>query len=204
MSEIKETKEIEWAWKDAIIIGSPIYNLLTRNIPNDIKALLSHIFTLKEKVKELEGAHQMAGIMLNSQQNQIEQDESRIKVLMEEGGQDCRQHNLMVEQLSERIKELEHDLFELNGKYSSRVKELYEAESGIEDLEELISKLGPEVEALGASSIDDRKCIEELEFRIKVLEGAIEKHKGYPILEEEYPDWARKRDEELYKTRNEI
>jgi polyhydroxyalkanoate synthesis regulator phasin len=40
----------------------------------------------------------------------LQQAESRIKVLMEEGGQDCRQHNLMVEQLSERIKELETDL----------------------------------------------------------------------------------------------
>jgi len=43
-------------------------------------------------------------------ETKLKQAELRIKELVKEGGQDCRAHNLMVEQLSERIKELEEEI----------------------------------------------------------------------------------------------
>ena len=82
-----------------------------------VEQLSERIKELEEKVKELgkeitlwKCSNDNWVIKFRDEFYKREQAEFKVKVLMEEGGQDCRQHNLMVEQLSERIKELETDL----------------------------------------------------------------------------------------------
>ncbi len=120
-------------------------NILFNGEDDDIQCLLSYI---KELERALEYTNETAEMMAKAHRGakaQIEEQlrisqeahadtmngqAQRIKELIDEGGEDCRQHNLMVEQLSKRIKEADLRHQEDNqviGYWTRKVKELEEA-----------------------------------------------------------------------------
>ncbi len=116
-------------------------NILFNGEDDDIQYLLSQIEELKRALDYTnETVEMMAkGYREVEEQLRISQEAhadtmngqaQRIKELIDEGGEDCRQHNLMVEQLSKRIKEADLRHQEDNqviGYWTRKVKELEEA-----------------------------------------------------------------------------
>jgi len=84
------------------------------------KTFLTKIFTIEEKVKELDTNYLSAIKLAETYKRGWEQAESRIG-------------------------ELEHSLFELNGKYATRIKELYETQQRVKKLEETRKKRNEEI-----------------------------------------------------------
>jgi hypothetical protein len=85
----EKVKEIERQWRE----GMPI-------IESDWELVFSYIFQVENDLKDQKALIPWIG----------ELAQVKIKELEEEGGEYCRQHNLTVEQLFERIKELESKL----------------------------------------------------------------------------------------------
>lgn len=93
---------------------------------------------------------------------------------------DCRFLLSELSRMEEKVKELEYSLFELNGKYTTRIKELYETEQEREHI--------------------SKELIKE---RMKVMElrDAVDRHEAFKRTHEKVVSLE---DEELYQTKKEI
>lgn len=142
---------------------------------NAIESCLSHISTLKERVKELEIQLKAADEgMLNSSNPNSPWKGLPLECLgwQKRARKAEKQYNL--------ARDAEHSLFELNGKYAATVKELYETEQERNRLSKLL-----------------------IEERIKVvaLKDAIDKHEEWKRSHERVILLG---DEELYRVKNKI
>ncbi len=135
--KIREIEEIKWAWRDAIIIGSPTYNLLCRNFQDDIKILLSHISTLEERVKELKIRLGEAQQWIDSEPDWKEKYNLAYKNALHE-------IELLVkraEQAESRIKEYEEDRHRLACEISKLREQHHDDCKLVAELQDRIKKL---------------------------------------------------------------